>query len=372
MLGLVMALALAVSWPGAASAAAGWTRDPIPLPTGVAEARPHGVSCQAASNCIAVGAAFHAFAWHWNGSAWALTARPALPAGARLTGLFGVSCPSALQCIAVGGKTIGFTPLLPLAERWDGAKWHVQPTPIPAGTFAVALDAVSCDSPNSCTAVGTANAESTLAEHWNGTAWTIQPTPTPPHQNELTFTGVSCPSQTHCVAVGSTDSGPFAESWNGTSWKLLPVPLPAGATSGDLNGISCAGNATCTAVGSFIHGTQIARPRPLAEQFAGGTWTPRALPLPATGTSGRLRGVSCTTASRCTATGSFKRAVITPQALAEVWNGTAWALQPTARPISHKDLFAVSCTAAQTCSTVGADTTERATQRIDLPLAEHE
>ena len=76
--------------------------------------------------------------------------------------------------------------------------------------------------------------------------------------------------------------------------------------------------------------------------------------------------------SRCTAIGSFRRASVTPLALAEVWNGTAWAVQPTARPVSHQILLGVSCTSAQTCSAVGDDTTERASGRLGLPLAERE
>jgi len=370
LIGLTAALVLTVAWPGAANAAAGWTRDPMPLPAGVSHGVSTGVSCQAADNCIAVGSGI--LAWHWNGSAWVL-ARIVVPTGARSAGLTGVSCPSILQCIAVGAQAAGSTPL-PLAERWDGARWHAQSTPSPAGTFLSLLDAVSCDSPNSCTAVGDAEGNGavgviTLAEHWNGTTWTIQHTPNPP-DGVQTFAGVSCPSSADCFAVGSTNDGLFAESWNGVSWKLLPVPLPAGGTFGELTGVSCAGNATCTAVGSYITARGVGRP--LAEQLRSGTWTPQALPLPATGTSGRLAGVSCATKSRCTAIGSFRRASVTPQALAEVWNGTAWALQPTAQPISHKDLFGVSCTAARTCTAVGDDTSERAALGLDLPLAEHE
>jgi hypothetical protein len=373
LIGLTAALAVTVFWPGAASASAGWTVDPMPLPTGAPHGLPTGVSCQAAGNCIAVGTGpSHALAWHWNGSAWALT-HAAVPVGAQSTGLSAVSCPSALECIAVGAQATASKPHgVTLAEQWNGARWHAQSTPNPAATLLSGLDAVSCDSPNSCTAVGTAegNSEFTLAEHWNGTTWAIQPTPTPPKPIGLDFAGVSCPFPADCFAVGSTDSGPFAESWNGTSWTLLPVPLPAGATSGGLTGISCAGNATCTAVGTYLTGTGIGRP--LAEQFQGGSWKPKALPLPATGTSGGLAAVSCATETDCTATGSFNRASVTPQALAEVWNGTAWALQPTARPVSHKILLGVSCTAARTCSAVGDDTTDGIARRLALPLAEHE
>jgi len=373
LMGLTVTLALTVAWPGAANAVAGWAIDPMPLPAGVSHGVSTGVACQAADNCIAVGTgSVHALAWHWNGSAWA-GSRTAVPAGARSTGLSGVSCPSALECIAVGAQATGSTPL-PLAERWDGARWNAQSPPSPGGTFLSQLDAVSCDSPNSCTAVGDAEGGGavgviTLAEHWNGITWTVQHTPNPP-DGVQTFAGVSCPSPADCFAVGSTNDGLFAESWNGASWKLMPVPVPAGGTFGELTGISCAGASTCTAVGSYLTGKGAARP--LAERLGSGTWTPKTLPLSATATNGFLTGVSCTTESRCTAIGSFRRASVSPQALAEVWDGTAWAVQPTARPVSHKILLGVSCTAAQTCSAVGDDTTERASGGLDLPLAEHE
>ena len=287
LMGLTVPLALTVAWPGAANAVAGWAIDPMPLPAGVSHGVSTGVACQAADNCIAVGTgSVHALAWHWNGSAWA-GSRTAVPAGARSTGLSGVSCPSALECIAVGAQATGSTPL-PLAERWDGARWNAQSPPSPGGTFLSQLDAVSCDSPNSCTAVGDAEGGGavgviTLAEHWNGITWTVQHTPNPP-DGVQTFAGVSCPSPADCFAVGSTNDGLFAESWNGASWKLMPVPVPAGGTFGELTGISCAGASTCTAVGSYLTGKGAARP--LAERLGSGTWTPKTLPLPATATNG--------------------------------------------------------------------------------------
>jgi len=124
MLGLVVALALAVAWPGAASAAAGWTIDPMPLPTGIPHGLPTGVSCQAAGICMAVGTGrFNALAWSWNGTAWALR-HSAMPAGAQSTGFFAVSCPSVTECLAVGAAATAFAPDgATLAERWNGSAW---------------------------------------------------------------------------------------------------------------------------------------------------------------------------------------------------------------------------------------------------------
>src|SRR5262249_17033362 len=148
-LGLVVALALAVSWPGAASAATGWTIDPMPLPTGIPHGLPTGVSCQATGICMAAGTGRrNALVWYWNGTAWAVR-RSARPAGALSTGFSAVSCPSVTECLAVGAAATASAPDgATLAERWDGSRWHAQTTPNPAGTFLSALHAVSCDSPN--------------------------------------------------------------------------------------------------------------------------------------------------------------------------------------------------------------------------------
>jgi len=372
--GLTAALALTVAGTGAANAAAGWTRDPMPLPAGMTHGLPAGVSCQAAGICMAVGTGRrNALVWYWNGRAWALRHSP-VPAGAQSTGLSAVSCPSALECLAVGGQATASAPDgVPLAERWDGSRWHAQSTPNPAGTFLSALDAVSCDSPNSCTAVGTADGsgEQTLAEHWDGANWTIQPIPTPPNPLQLTFDGVSCPSAARCLAVGYTGSRPFAESWNGSTWTLQSVPVPVGGTNGELRGVSCPSVTGCIAVGSYVNSAS--RAVPLAEHWNGSAWTPRSVPLPAdSARGGALTAISCAPTVTCAAVGTLSRTSVTAQALAEVWNGTTWSLRQTATPVSHKIFLAVSCTAARTCAAVGDDTTDGGARRLALPLAEHE
>src|SRR5579859_2817394 len=51
-----------------------------------------------------------------------------------------------------------------------------------------------------------------LAERWNGRKWSIQPTP---HPQSASLAAVSCPSPTTCIAVGSNDGGdPLVEQWD--------------------------------------------------------------------------------------------------------------------------------------------------------------
>ena len=70
-----------------------------------------------------------------------------------------------------------------VAEQESGAGWVQLSTPTPPGVYYFGLAAVSCTSPTSCMAVGSADIGSSsaeqLIERWNGVSWTIQPTPTP-------------------------------------------------------------------------------------------------------------------------------------------------------------------------------------------------
>jgi hypothetical protein len=73
-----------------------------------------------------------------------------------------------------------------------------------------------------------------LAERWNGSSWAIQPIPNPTGATFSLMTGLSCPSTSICVAVGYyvNSSGiqvTLAERWNGASWAVKSTPNPAAA-----------------------------------------------------------------------------------------------------------------------------------------------
>jgi hypothetical protein len=104
-------------------------------------------------------------------------------------------------------------------------------------------------------------ARPTLAERWNGTRWRVQPTPYPANSStshqEVELNGVSCASARACTATGAYAPGGqsayFLEAWNGRRWRLVTAPHPAGFLAGALNGLSCAA-ARCTAVGAWSGG----------------------------------------------------------------------------------------------------------------------
>ena len=90
----------------------------------------------------------------WDGAHWSLETVPNL--GATLNG---VSCAAASACIAVG-----YSPAAPIVVGgpgsvqqdyvWDGTTWTAQQLPTRSGRAAGSLNAVSCTSSTVCTAVG--------------------------------------------------------------------------------------------------------------------------------------------------------------------------------------------------------------------------
>src|SRR5205085_3421309 len=122
----------------------------------------------------------------------------------------------------------------------------------------------------------------------NTTAWTIQPTPSPTGaQGDIGLFGVSCTSARACTAFGdnriNADTGmTLEERWDGTAWTIETTPNPTSATRSSLEGVSCASATACTATGfsSDSPGTQVT----LAEHWDGTTWTIQD--TPPTGTQG--------------------------------------------------------------------------------------
>jgi hypothetical protein len=348
-----MTVGLAERWNGTT-----WRAQAIPGPgrsTGTGFA---AVSCRTATACTAAGSYDTAsslgrpVAAAWRGNNWHRQAVPARAGASAANGLVGVSCPSARTCIAVGFSTAATGNSTTLAERWDGGRWRIQPSPVPVGAVSAGLSGVACRSPRACTAVGeffsSGQRQLALAERWDGTRWRVQPAPSPAGARGSELSAVSCPSGHRCFAVGqySTKSGSvaLAETWNGTRWTVQS--LPGAVRNTFLLGVSCATPRACVAVGSY--GTEI---------WNGASW--RLVPM-ATPTGGQviaLDGVSCTAARACTAAGSYFSQNAGPLNLAEAWNGTAWRVQATPNPTpqGRNQLNSVSCTSPRSCTAVGVD-----------------
>ena len=127
----------------------------------------------------------------------------------------------------------------------------------------------------------------------------------------------------------------LAQRWMGAVW--MPTRTPAGAAYSELSGVSCTSATACTAVGDYNYAA-------VAERWNGTVW--RIQPTPTSGIGTTLDGVSCTSATACTAVGSYLTGADGTEAtLAERWNGTAWKIQPTPNPGGPTDsyLSGVSC-----------------------------
>jgi hypothetical protein len=310
--------------------------------------------------------------YFWDGTAW--TAQTiATPAGSDGMWPQAVSCVTADSCIVVGYYYDTSTGIFEtLAESWNGSTWAIQPSANPpvtgTGSFAQ-LNAVSCATAGSCVTAGNyvstagsaAGKSKLLAERLAAGKWTLLKAPAPSGAVVSDFEGVSCPAATRCTAVGfsasSTASGspasPLAEQWNGSTWAIQAVPS-AGTGLNELSAVSCPAVTDCTAVGNSAPPGQ-ASTTTLAEGWDGTTWAIQATP-PLTGaTSSELRGLSCTGPAACTAVGTQDSASGS-DALAETWDGTTWAVQPTATPTADQGLLAVSCLSAAACAASGSNT----------------
>ncbi len=237
--------------------------------------------------------------------------------------------------------------------------WTIQTTANPGGEPGAELTDVACASATSCMAVGRDSSGSgtstSLAERWNGTAWEIIATPNPTGAKESILEGVACSSASTCIAVGRYEpkklpSRAFSETWNGTSWKLETTPEPQGASTSWLNSVACSSASACTAVGTYEtskSGPNLA----MAERWNGSSWTVQSVPVPPGAAETTLGSVSCPSSTLCIAVGS-ERGVAT---LAESWNGKAWTVQttPNVAGATTTYLTGVSCASSSECMAVG-------------------
>jgi hypothetical protein len=321
-------------------------------------------SCPAAGACEAVGS-YHGpvgaaltLAEMRDGSAWHVQPTPN-PAHAHGSTLAAISCQSTDACTAVGSSVNSADKAATLTEFWNGTAWHIQPSPNPAGSFGSYLTGVSCTAADACTAVGyweNQDFEDTavgFAESWDGQTWTIQQMPNT-GLGPVFLYAVSCTSATACVATGQYNGNangglPFAAIWNGTSWSAQPPVVPNGGFT-SLTGVSCTSATTCTVVGNYSQSHKPFAELTLAETWNGTTWTIQ--PTPNAAGWGDLNAVSCTSPTACTAVGWGTQQ---EQPLAEVWDGATWTAQAPAQPpgAAQTPLAGVSCPAQGACLAVG-------------------
>lgn len=224
-----------------------------------------------------------------------------------------------------------------LAPSASATGWSVVPSPNAPGSTVSTLSDVSCVSAKACVAIGSSEIAGyrMISEIWNGSTWTLEPITAPSSGAKVqVLNSISCVSKTTCTAVGywSMNTGrtavllPLAEAWNGKNWAVQATPVPNGGQYAGLYGVSCTSATACTAVGYSSLGT-------LAETWNGKKWSIQSTPNPSSDSS--LSGVSCLSTTACFAVGTWYSdqgpayPYLTPEALAEAWNGTKWVVEPT-------------------------------------------
>ena len=193
--------------------------------------------------------------------------------------------------------------------------------------------------------------------------------------------GVSCVRADACIAVGSYwRLGSYhtrvtvAETWNGETWSLMTTPNPAGLEESYLHnkyavlsGVSCDTATDCTAVGQYRAAGETIEP--LSDHWNGTKWEGLSTPKPSGASEVELDGISCISSSACEAVGSYKNGSGVQLTLALRWNGSEWEEQSTPNPkgATSSRLEGVSCSSSMECTAVGAFTNS---SDVEAALAE--
>lgn len=271
-----------------------------------------------------------------------------------------------LRRLAPVAGVLAFASSLSFGAPAHAATWGIQATPEAEAT-AESLADVSCASEADCVAVGlnTLNRRGIIESGeeeiievtirgapwvgvWAGGSWELDEVPTPANAILSTLTGVSCASASACVAVGwalitsngvTFDKDVFVVRWDGSSWDLDETPALAEAR-GDtemLEAVSCTSASACTAVGSYLDTRGAARR--LIIRWNGSEWNQQTT----SSVYGSLRAVSCSSATHCAATNLASMVVNT-------WNGSAWSETELPRPnMTGNAPLSISCTSSTSC-----------------------
>jgi hypothetical protein len=186
-----------------------------------------------------------------------------------------------------------------------------------------------------------------ISLHWDGRRWSYVHTPQP-GGNRTKFhalTSVSCLSDSDCWAVGYAEHARFpivrdlseALHWDGSKWAVVATPQRGASDTNSgvrLAAVSCISAARCWAVGSFQprgHGSNTLN---LTMRWDGTKWSSIPTPQPA-GKSRRdvdeLSAVACISAHNCWAIGTSEEFRAYSRTEILHWNGNRWSSQRAAK-----------------------------------------
>ena len=171
-----------------------------------------------------------------------------------------------------------------------------------------------------------------------------------------TVTGAEVFAQTSAATSNRADTVPGANApqlpAGSHSWKIVRSANRTGTVS-YLDAVACSSSTDCEAVGYYR--TTSGASLPLAEVWNGTNWALQTIPNPKGSTGSVLLGVACPSATHCEAVGYYTNSSQVQAPLAERWNGTTWALQAIPDPTgsTQSQLQAVACPSTTDCEAVG-------------------
>ena len=365
------------AFTGAASASAGYSVVPSPNAFSGWNAL-HGVSASSATDAWAVGYlccrpgyfGFGTLTEHWNGTAWSIV--PSQDLFRFDDVLNGVADLSATTAWAVGYiRAFSSSIPAPLIIHWNGASWQGGGTPTGlSGT----LRAVSADSLRDVWAVGDDGHGRATALRYNGTAWSSVALPAAGASDMLQGVKAFGPSDVWAVgdqlpSSASAVTHTLVLHWNGNAWSVVPSPSPD-PNSDILHAVGGVAGNDLWAVGQQGQdetGTGVPPgTRTLAEHWNGTSWS--VMTSPNVGDQDTLNAVAATAPGSVAAAGSDQNRsgpVPVDRTLAQQWNGTGWATQPTPN-VGSTDNLLEGAAAVPGTSTVWAVGVRMAATRLPL------
>jgi hypothetical protein len=288
-----------------------------------------------------------------------------------------VAAGAAVSAIAAAGTPVLAAPATAAAAApaVSSPDWTATPLPLPtsANLFNFLPLAISCSSATSCFGGGSYR-DSKFDQRaallsWTGTDWTAAQAPLPADANSQTHldtvASVSCPSAASCFAGGHYRQNPpggnagLLLTLSGGTWSAAAAPLPANADPGidaSVNGMSCRSASWCTAVGQYDAGNV---QYGLLLRWSDQEWTATAAPVAAGSEVITLSGVSCPSVARCFAVGSQLDAADNQQPVMLTWWKKQWSVVNIALPADaatnpEATVGGVSCPAVRRCVAVGS------------------
>jgi hypothetical protein len=357
---LAFLLPMVVLLPSQATAAT-WSGASLAKPSGLVSTAFFGMSCYSSSACTAVGQAdeadWGAFGEAWNGTSWTYQSGITRNPGPKNGGLYGVSCTAATTCMAAGAYgTSGGVPAA-MAQSQSGSTWKLWNIGILSGASRTELNDVSCRTSSWCVAVGykmVSGDDKAIAMGFGGSSWTDMKAI---EKSNATLKGVSCVSTSYCVAVGSTGASPLAEVWNGFAWSAPAAqpPVPGSWETAILNAVHCVSEGWCMATGTLKRnesGTSYWRP--FADIWNGSTWvTTTGVPWGGNN-EGLAFGISCLSTTECWIVGEGRTgSTLRPWAVR--WTGSTWEIQsiPLVSGAEGAQLRDISCFSSSNCKAGG-------------------